>query len=63
MKDTAPSQSKPCDTAAKPIDGASLKPGEDIVDYVTAYAKENPGVVALWCFGIGFVVGWKLKPW
>lgn len=27
------------------------------------YAKERPEVVALWTFGIGFVVGWKLKPW
>ena len=22
-----------------------------------------PGVVALWCVGIGFVLGWKLKLW
>lgn len=28
-----------------------------------AYAKERPDVVALWAFGIGFVLGWKLKPW
>jgi hypothetical protein len=27
------------------------------------YARERPDVVALWCFGIGFVLGWKLKPW
>lgn len=27
------------------------------------YAKERPEVVALWTFGIGFVLGWKLKPW
>lgn len=27
------------------------------------YAKERPDVVALWAFGIGFVLGWKLKPW
>lgn len=27
------------------------------------YARERPEVVALWTFGIGFVVGWKLKPW
>lgn len=27
------------------------------------YAKERPEVVALWCLGIGFVLGWKLKPW
>jgi hypothetical protein len=27
------------------------------------YARERPGVVALWCVGIGFVLGWKLKLW
>jgi hypothetical protein len=26
------------------------------------YARERPEIVALWCFGIGFVLGWKLKP-
>ncbi|QDT54843.1 hypothetical protein Pan44_28810 [Caulifigura coniformis] len=39
------------------------KPAEDIVQYLTAYAKQKPDVAALWCFGIGFVLGWKLKPW
>ncbi len=34
-----------------------------VVDYVTTYARQNPDVAALWCFGIGFVLGWKLKPW
>ena len=27
------------------------------------YQRERPEVVALWCFGIGFVLGWKLKLW
>lgn len=27
------------------------------------YAQERPDVVALWCLGIGFVLGWKMKPW
>ena len=27
------------------------------------YQRERPEVVALWCFGIGFVLGWKLKFW
>ena len=25
--------------------------------------RERPEILALWCFGIGFVLGWKLKPW
>ncbi len=40
-----------------------LNPADDIVDYVKTYARQNPGTAALWCFGVGFIVGWKLKPW
>lgn len=35
----------------------------DLVTYVTTYARQRPDVAALWVFGIGFVLGWKLKPW
>jgi hypothetical protein len=35
----------------------------DLVNYLTEYARENPGYAALWCLGVGFVLGWKLKPW
>jgi hypothetical protein len=27
------------------------------------YAQSRPETIALWCLGIGFVLGWKLKPW
>lgn len=27
------------------------------------YAREKPEIVAACFFGIGFVLGWKLKPW
>jgi hypothetical protein len=40
-----------------------LKPFEDLTIYLREYARERPEVVALACFGIGFVLGWKLKPW
>ena len=43
--------------------GAQLQPGQDLVKYLTQYARERPEVTALWCFGLGFVLGWKLKPW
>ena len=36
---------------------------KDLGDYLKEYAREKPDVVALWCFGIGFILGWKLKPW
>ncbi len=41
----------------------SLQPSDDIIEYLKCYARQNPGTAALWCFGIGFIVGWKLKPW
>ncbi len=37
--------------------------GHDVIDYLKEYAREKPEVAALWCFGIGFILGWKLKPW
>ncbi|MCG6156449.1 hypothetical protein [Rubinisphaera margarita] len=40
-----------------------LRPAEDIVNYLKEYAREKPEAAALWCFGIGFFVGWKIKPW
>lgn len=35
----------------------------DMIDYLREYAREKPEVAALWCLGIGFILGWKLKPW
>jgi hypothetical protein len=37
--------------------------GRDLVQYMRDYARDNPEAAALWCFGIGFVLGWKLKIW
>jgi hypothetical protein len=31
--------------------------------YLREYAREKPETTALWCLGIGFMLGWKLKPW
>jgi len=39
------------------------EPVEELTTYLKEYARERPEVVALWCFGVGFVLGWKLKPW
>lgn len=44
-------------------DGATMEPAHDLMDYLKEYTRERPEVVALWCFGLGFVIGWKLKPW
>jgi len=34
-----------------------------VVDCVEHHARTRPLSFALWSFGIGFVLGWKLKPW
>jgi hypothetical protein len=42
---------------------AALNPAADLVEYIRAYCRKEPEVAALWCLGIGFVLGWKLKLW
>ena len=44
-------------------EGLELKPIDDFVAYLREYARERPEVVALSCLAIGFILGWKLKPW
>lgn len=49
-----------------PADLREMEPvefGRDTIQYLREYARENPESAALWCFGIGFVLGWKLKLW
>lgn len=48
--------------AARPAE-KPLQPSRDIINYVREYARQKPDVAALWCFGLGIVVGWKAKPW
>lgn len=38
-------------------------PIELAVNGIENYARAKPLSFALWTFGIGFVLGWKLKPW
>lgn len=40
-----------------------LRPLDDLMSYLREYVRENPEMAALTCFGIGFILGWKLKPW
>lgn len=47
--------------ASREID--HLKPFDDLVEYARSYAQEKPEMVALICLGVGFVLGWKMKPW
>ena len=34
-----------------------------VAESLEDYARENPLGFAAWAFGIGFILGWKLKPW
>lgn len=36
---------------------------EDLMTYCENYARQRPQTMALICLGVGFVLGWKLKPW
>ncbi len=45
------------------LTNSDIQPLEDVSQYLRAYARQKPVMAALWIFGIGFVLGWKLKPW
>ncbi len=36
------------------------EPARDIFSLLRDYANEKPDVAAMWCFGLGVLVGWKL---
>jgi hypothetical protein len=40
-----------------------LRPVEDVFQYVCEYTRQRPERVALTCFAVGFILGWRLKPW
>lgn len=48
--------------APRPAVG-EIHPVQDFSQYLRTYARQHPEMAALWCFGFGFVLGWKLKPW
>jgi hypothetical protein len=58
------STSNPARPADSPMAyGVPGRPAEDLISHLRTYARQKPDVAALWCFGIGFVLGWKLRPW
>jgi hypothetical protein len=42
---------------------AVQQPLDDFVAYLRKYARQEPEVAACVCLGVGFILGWKLKPW
>lgn len=39
------------------------EPANDILSLAKDYARDKPEVAAVWAFGLGVLVGWKIKPW
>ena len=62
-KATSTTKAEPTIPRTERIATAEMQPQQDLADYLKAYARERPEVAALWCVGIGFILGWKLKPW
>lgn len=38
------------------------EPAADLFSLAKQYARDKPDVAACWAFGLGVLVGWKLKP-
>tara|TARA_R110002049_G_scaffold305056_1_gene501030 strand:+ start:77510 stop:77770 length:261 start_codon:yes stop_codon:yes gene_type:complete len=53
------------DTAASTMREAGqyyvAEPAGDLFSLLRDYAKDKPDVAAMWAFGLGVVVGWKLR--
>jgi hypothetical protein len=39
------------------------EPAESAATYLKKQVRANPEMAALLCLGVGFVLGWRLKPW
>ena len=50
-------------SAEHPELGTLERLASDALDRMKDYVREHPTSFALWALGIGFVLGWKLKPW
>jgi ElaB/YqjD/DUF883 family membrane-anchored ribosome-binding protein len=37
------------------------EPAKDIFGLLRDYAKDKPDVAAMWAFGLGIMLGWKLR--
>jgi ElaB/YqjD/DUF883 family membrane-anchored ribosome-binding protein len=36
---------------------------ESVLERTREFTREHPDQALLWAAGVGFVLGWKLKPW
>ncbi|QDT04764.1 hypothetical protein K227x_31600 [Rubripirellula lacrimiformis] len=37
------------------------EPARDLGSQLRDYARRKPDVAVMWCFGLGIIVGWKLR--
>jgi len=49
--------------ADAPAMGSVEHMANDALDRMKEFAREQPMTFAFYALGIGFVLGWKLKPW
>jgi hypothetical protein len=52
-----------CDAAMQAAGDQAAELLEGARQAFCRFAREKPEVTALTCLGIGFLLGWKLKPW
>jgi hypothetical protein len=50
-------------TIVAPRSARDLRPIEDLTAYIREYARQQPEKAAVFCVGLGFILGWKLKLW
>jgi hypothetical protein len=66
MMSTSQASTRKRDSNDRPAEGREhnpLQPWDDLVTYVRGYMREEPEISACVCLGLGFILGWKLKPW
>lgn len=49
------------DTALEFGNHYMTEPAKDLFGLLQDYARSRPEVAAVWCFGLGLVLGWKLR--
>lgn len=52
-----------CDAALNAAGDQAVQLLDDARQAFCRFAREKPEITALCCLGVGFVLGWKLKPW
>ena len=62
-QDTATTSDRPAGGYGPPLGGQHPTAGEAAVQCFRDFSREKPEVVAMWAFGLGFILGWKLRIW